>query len=86
MAGLLAHAEDAADHNLPLMVWYAAEPLAELDMGRALALALESKLPRIFPFTVQRIAAIRTPAALRVLAERLRARPTRRSRPSSSTA
>ena len=69
--GLLAHAEDSADHNLPLMVWYAAEPLAEVDMGRALALASNAKLPRIFPFAVQRIAAIRTPAALTVLAERL---------------
>ena len=28
LAGLVGHAEDAADHNLPLMYWYAAEPLA----------------------------------------------------------
>src|SRR5262249_28093224 len=28
LGNLLAHAEDAADHNLPLMYWYAAEPLA----------------------------------------------------------
>ena len=35
VAGLLAHAEDRADHNLPLMVWYAAEPLAEQDAARA---------------------------------------------------
>ena len=60
-----------ADHNQPLMVWYAAEPLAELNMERALTLALDSKLPRLFPFMVQRIAAIRTQEALRVLAERL---------------
>ena len=53
------------------MVWYAAEPLAELDMARALTLALESKLPRLFSFTVQRIASIGTQDALRVLAERL---------------
>ena len=33
VAGLLAHAEDAGDHNLPLMYWYAAEPLAEVDAG-----------------------------------------------------
>jgi hypothetical protein len=68
---LLSHAEDSADHNLPLMVWYAAEPLADVDMGRALTLAAGSKLPRIFPFAVQRVAAIKTPAALTVLAERL---------------
>src|SRR5205823_4058218 len=37
--GLFAHAEDAADHNLPLMYWYAAEPLAGADSARALDLA-----------------------------------------------
>jgi putative membrane-bound dehydrogenase-like protein len=71
VAGLLARAEDAGDHNQPLMVWYAAEPLADLNMERALTLALDAKLPRVFPFMVQRIAAIRTQEAVRVLAERL---------------
>jgi hypothetical protein len=68
---LLTRAEDSTDHNLPLMVWYAAEPLAEADMARMLRIASASKLPRVFPFAVQRVAAIKTPAALRVLAERL---------------
>ena len=71
VTALLSRGEDAADHNLPMMVWYAAEPLVELDMARAFGLGLESKLPRIFNFTVQRIAALRTPAALRLLAEHL---------------
>jgi len=71
LAGLLAHDEDAADHNLPMMAWYAAEPLAEVDMARALTLGLESKLPRVFSFMVQRIASIRTQEALRVLSDRL---------------
>ena len=31
--GLLAHGEDASDHNLPLMYWYAAEPLAGRGPG-----------------------------------------------------
>ena len=35
VAGLVGHAEDAADHNLPLMYWYAAEPLAAVDASRA---------------------------------------------------
>jgi hypothetical protein len=69
--GLVAHGEDAADQNQPLMVWYAAEPLADLDMVRAMTLSLESKLPRLFSFTVQRIASIRTQDALRVLTDRL---------------
>ena len=35
-----AHAEDVKDQNLPLMYWYAAEPLAVDDPERALAFAL----------------------------------------------
>jgi hypothetical protein len=68
---LAAHEEDAEDHNLPLMVWYAAEPLAEVDMVRALELAGGSRLPRIFSFMVQRVGAIGTQDALRVLTDRL---------------
>ena len=71
LAGLLAHGEDAQDHNLPLMVWYAAEPLVELDMPRALTLAADTKLPGLFPFTVRRIAAVGTQDALRTLTDRL---------------
>jgi len=41
-----------------LMVWYAAEPVVELDMPRALTMAEGSKLPRFFQFTVRRIAAV----------------------------
>ena len=37
---LTRHAADASDHNLPLMYWYAAEPLAEADPERALAFGL----------------------------------------------
>jgi hypothetical protein len=70
-AALMARSEDATDHNLPLMVWYGAEPLAQLDMARALALAADARLPRMFEFTVRRIAAIGGPDAVRVLAERL---------------
>ena len=71
LVGLLAHADDATDQNLPLMVWYAAEPVVALDMSRALSAAFDSKLPRLFAFTVQRIAAIGTQEALRVLTDRL---------------
>jgi putative membrane-bound dehydrogenase-like protein len=71
VAALLARSEDSSDHNLPLMVWYAAEPLAELDPARALTLAAGSTLPNLFAFTAQRIAALGTPDALKVLAERL---------------
>jgi putative membrane-bound dehydrogenase-like protein len=71
LAGLAARAAEAGDQNLPLMVWYAAEPLAEVDMTRAMTLAVESKLPRTFGFMVQRIAAIGSQDALRVLSDRM---------------
>jgi putative membrane-bound dehydrogenase-like protein len=71
LSGLLTHGEDAGDQNLPLMLWYAAEPLVESDMPRALNLATDSQFSRLFPFTVQRIGATGTPDALRILAERL---------------
>jgi hypothetical protein len=71
LSGLVAHAEDASDQNLPLMVWYAAEPVVELDMPRALTMAEGSKLPRLFPFTVRRVAAVGTQDALKTLTDRL---------------
>jgi hypothetical protein len=71
VAALLSHGEDATDQNLPLMVWYAVDPLAELDMSRALELSADTKLPRIFSFMTQRIAAIGSQEALKVLSERL---------------
>jgi putative membrane-bound dehydrogenase-like protein len=71
LAGLLTHDEDATDHNQPLMVWYATEPVVELDMPRALTLASGTKLPGLFAFTVRRIAASGTQEALRALTDRL---------------
>jgi putative membrane-bound dehydrogenase-like protein len=68
---LLAHAEDAGDHNLPLMYWYAAEPLAGDDPARALALAMGSKVPPVFPFMVRRIGSAGTPEALALLVKGL---------------
>jgi putative membrane-bound dehydrogenase-like protein len=52
---LLVHAEDAVDHNLPLMYWYAIEPLADVDPARALALALNGKIPQLVPFMIRRL-------------------------------
>ena len=46
------------------MAWYAFEPLVGIDPSRALALALESKLPNILNFTTRRVAAIGTPETL----------------------
>ncbi len=71
LEALLAHGEDATDHNLPLMYWYAFEPLAAAAPSRALALAAGAKVPKILPFTVRRVAAIGTPGALATLVDAL---------------
>ncbi|HMP06773.1 MAG TPA: DUF1080 domain-containing protein, partial [Lacipirellulaceae bacterium] len=64
-AALLSHAEDAADHNLPLLIWYAVEPLAEVDVDRALALVLahDRAMPLVRDFMIRRIGAIDTAAS-----------------------
>jgi putative membrane-bound dehydrogenase-like protein len=54
---LLSHIEDADDQNLPLMYWYAIEPLAAEDPARALALALNGKIPQLHGFMIRRIGA-----------------------------
>ena len=64
VTALIAHGEDSDDHNLPLMNWYAFEPLAALDPDRALQVATGSRQPKILPFTVRRVAAIGTPEAM----------------------
>jgi putative heme-binding domain-containing protein len=67
LEGLASHAGDAGDQNLPLMVWYAAEPLAAADPTRALKLAAEAKLPNLLAFTVRRVSALGTGEALAML-------------------
>ncbi len=67
VSALHAHAEDATDHNLPLMAWYALEPLAGVDLSRALAIGIDSKLPNALEFTARRVAAVGTPEALGAL-------------------
>ncbi len=64
---LVQKIEDEKDHNLPLMVWYAAEPLAGIDMKRALAMAEKAKLPKILSYTIQRIGAIGTDESKKLL-------------------
>jgi putative membrane-bound dehydrogenase-like protein len=55
-AGLVRHADDAEDHNLPLMIWYGIEPLVPLDTERALAIAAESRIPVVRQFIYRRAA------------------------------
>ena len=67
--GLVAHAEDVDDHNLPLMDWYALEPLAEVDPARMLAIAESSPMPNLRPFALRRIAAIGTPESIAIVVD-----------------
>lgn len=55
LAGLLSHPEDAKDHNLPLMDWYAMEAPCAADPDRALAMASNTEVPNILSFTARRI-------------------------------
>lgn len=64
LAGLVGHAEDAGDHNLPLMYWYGMEPLADADAGRFLTLALRAKVPLLLSFSVRRLASAGGPEAI----------------------
>ncbi len=67
LTGLLGHGEDAADPNLPLLYWYAAEPLAATDPSRALQLVASGKLPKLLAFMVRRIGSSGTSEALTLL-------------------
>lgn len=56
-AGLVTHADDAADHNLPLLLWFGIEPLVGADPARALARVCSGRIPLLRTFTARRIAA-----------------------------
>jgi len=62
-------AQHQDDHNLPLMIWTALEPLAADDPVRALRLALASPLPRLLEFTSRRISHTGNAAGLTALAD-----------------
>ena len=54
---LIGHAEDANDQNLPLMYWYAVEPIISADPVGNAALAAKAKIPRVREFIARRLAA-----------------------------
>jgi putative membrane-bound dehydrogenase-like protein len=53
---LAAHAEDAGDANIPLMVWYGIESLVPADPRRAVELAWRSDLPIVRQYIARRLA------------------------------
>ena len=52
--GLLSHAGDSDDHNLPKMIWYGVEGGVENSAEVALNLALESEIPMVSKFIARR--------------------------------
>ncbi len=67
LEGLVQWSEDKDDHNLPLMLWYAAEPLVGLDAERAMDMAVKAKSPHILPFTIKRVDAIGSKESEKIL-------------------
>jgi len=71
VSALLHHSEDATDHNLPLMDWYAAEPLVTVDPARTLKLAAEARIPLVREFLVRRLATVGSSEAISQLVDGL---------------
>ncbi|WP_149273131.1 PVC-type heme-binding CxxCH protein [Pareuzebyella sediminis] len=64
---LVRRAEDANDHNMPLMLWYASEPLSELDPDRALRMAEKAENSILLPYMIRRVGEIDSPVAKKAL-------------------
>lgn len=56
LESLSQHGEDASDHNLPKMIWFALEPLVTGDPERAMRLARSSSIPTLTRFVARRLA------------------------------
>ncbi|MCW5551885.1 MAG: c-type cytochrome [Verrucomicrobiae bacterium] len=55
-APLLARAEDAEDHNLPLMLWYGLIPVGEAAPDQLADLAIRASIPLVRQFIARRLA------------------------------
>ena len=55
LENLAKHKEDADDHNLPLMLWYALEPAVTTDVKKSLLLARSSQIPLLIRYVTRRI-------------------------------
>ncbi len=55
-SALVAHGEDANDHNIPKMIWFGVEPLVAGSPARAVRLALASKIPLVARHIARRLA------------------------------
>lgn len=57
LEALVAHAEDADDQNLPLMYWYALEPVVGADRNAGVAFLGKSKIAKVRELVTQRMVA-----------------------------
>jgi putative membrane-bound dehydrogenase-like protein len=57
---LTAHAEDAADENLPLMLWYGLEPLVPNNVEQAAELLAKCKIPLVRQYLARRMEDLRS--------------------------
>lgn len=57
LEALVARGEDAGDPNIPLLVWYAAEPAVAADAANAAKLLVLCKMPKVQEFIARRMAA-----------------------------
>ena len=71
LRGLVSHSEDVGDHNLPLLYWYALEPMIGKNSSEALAIARGSKIPLLLTYTVRRIGSEGSSNALDLLVSAL---------------
>ena len=67
LEALVQRTEDATDHNLPLLLWYASEPLAILDPARALQMVEDSNMPNLSTFMIRRVGEINTAKSKKAL-------------------
>ncbi|PYM11214.1 MAG: dehydrogenase, partial [Verrucomicrobia bacterium] len=76
-AALLAHQEDANDHNLPLLIWYGLIPVADADPAVLATLAANAELPMTRKLITRRLAEDidKNPAPLNRLLQLTAARP-----------
>ncbi|MFZ9790879.1 MAG: family 16 glycoside hydrolase [Gemmataceae bacterium] len=70
LEGLLTHKNDSSDHNLPLLYWYALEPLAELDAARAMTLASNGPAP-LANFMARKLGGIGTSDSIAAVIQQL---------------
>ena len=67
IAGLVSHFEDVNDHNLPLMNWYAFEPLIDQDVERAMKMALEAEQPVLLQYAIRKAGSMDSEEAKKAL-------------------